>query len=57
MFHVVSFIYYMYIHVRVASSEKVDKWARYCDFQIASMPYPGVPRNSKYSTTLKMNLY
>jgi hypothetical protein len=25
----------------VASSEKVDKWARYCDFQIASMPYPG----------------
>jgi len=25
----------------VCSSEKVDKWARYADFSIASMPYPG----------------
>lgn len=31
-----------YIHLlSVSSSEKVDKWARYADFQIASMPYPG----------------
>ncbi|XP_064399959.1 myotubularin-related protein 14-like isoform X3 [Halichondria panicea] len=27
--------------VYVSSSEKVDKWARYSDFEIASMPYPG----------------
>ena len=26
---------------RVCSSEKVDKWARYAEFLIASMPYPG----------------
>jgi len=25
----------------VCSSEKVDKWARYADFLIASVPYPG----------------
>ena len=32
----------MHVHnYSVSSSEKVDKWARYADFQIASMPYPG----------------
>lgn len=29
------------LYYSVSSSEKVDKWARYADFQIASMPYPG----------------
>ena len=26
---------------RVSSSEKVDKYGRYVDFNIASIPYPG----------------
>ena len=36
-------IWYVYCTIHsVASSEKVDKWARYADFRIASMPYPGI---------------
>ena len=53
-------VHCMYVYVydtlfphRVASSEKVDKWARYCDFQIASMPFPGL---STLATTHCVNM-
>jgi len=39
----------MVVNDSVASSEKVDKWARYSDFLIASMPYPGEPISLCYS--------
>ena len=47
----------MYAVHRVASSEKVDKWARYCDFQIASMPYPGIPPHTALPIILIHILY
>ena len=42
---------------RVCSSEKVDKWARYAEFLIASMPYPGKELVQWHRVELKELLY
>ena len=42
---------------RVCSSEKVDKWARYAEFLIASMPYPGKELVQWHTIELKELLY